>query len=474
VATIVVGGLKHETNTFSTVPTRYEDMDFRRGEELVQGAAWDALRTRGHRFVPLFVAHATPSGRVTRAAFDRLLGELLDGIRAAMPVDGVLLVLHGAMEVEEIGDGETAIVAAVRSLVGKRVMIAASLDLHANLAPAAAREVELFSAYRTAPHRDEAATAERAAALLVDALERGTKPRSFLLRLPLLVGGEAAVTEVEPARSLFARLPEVDRVPGILCSSILVGCAWTDTPFATMSVLVSGTDDAVMRREAAGIASEIWRRRAEFRIDSPTAEPEAAIRRAAASPIRPVFISDSGDNPTAGAAGDSPYVLELLVRGGAQGALVAGIADPAAVDRCFSAGVGAAVNVSLGGKLDATFASPYACTARVLRLVTAEARPRRALVEVGGVHAVLQTDRRPFTELRDFASAGIAPGSYQMIVVKLGYLFPELRDYAPRHVMALTPGFGDQRLERLPYRALRRPVYPLDLDTTWEPDEEAV
>ena len=463
----------HETNTFSTLPTRAEDMLVRRGQELVSGLAWDSLRARGHEVVPLFVAHATPSGRLTRAAFTGLLGELLEGLRACLPLDGVLLELHGAMEVEEIGDGETAIVDAVRRLVGHDVMIAVSLDLHANLAPAVAREAALILAYRTAPHRDATQTVERAATLLCDALERGARPWSHLVKLPLLVAGEAAVTEVEPARSLYARLDAVDRAPGILCSSILIGCAWTDSPWSTVSVVVSGTDQSAMRREADGLAGEIWRCRAEFRIDSPTADPEDAIRIAAATPLRPVFVSDSGDNPTAGAAGDSPLMLELLVRRGTADALVAGIADSAAVERCFAAGEGATVELSLGGKLDATSARPYACIGRVLRLVEGLAgRGKRALVDIGGVHVVLQSLRRPFTELGDFSSMEIAPGRYQIVVVKLGYLFPELRDYAPRHIMALSPGFGDQRLERLPYRHLLRPVFPLDQEARWEPQKE--
>lgn len=467
VARIAVGGLAHETNTFSTLPTRLDDFRRRRGADLVSGPAWDELRARGHELLPLFAAHAAPSGKVERHAFEALLSELIEGLRASLPLDGVLLELHGAMEVEEIGDGETAILRAVREVVGEGVVIAASLDLHANLAPAVVREAGIIAAFRTAPHRDDALTVERTASVLGRALEDGVAPKSHMVKLPLLVSGEAAVTEAEPARTLYGTLPAIDRVPGVLCSSILIGCAWTDSPFSTVSVLLSGTDGEVLRREANGLAREIWRRRSEFRIDSPTAEPGDAIRRALASAIRPVFISDSGDNPTAGAAGDSPLMLELLVRAGARAALVAGVADAEAVERCSVAGVGASVDLEVGGKLDAVFARPYACRARVVRLVGAGTE-RSALVETGGVHLVLQCGRQPFTELADFTSLGIAPGEYQLVVVKLGYLFPDLRDYAPAHIMALSQGFADQRLDRLPYRHLPRPVYPLDLDARWE------
>jgi microcystin degradation protein MlrC len=367
-----------------------------------------------------------------------------------------------------IGDGQTALLEAVRQLVGPGPLVAVTLDLHANLAPDVVALSDLITAYRTAPHRDLEETQERGAALLVDCLRRGIRPVSHLVKLPLLVTGEAAVTEVEPARSLFGRLPEVDRLPGVLTSSILIGCAWTDSRHTCVSVAVSGSDGEAVRRAAEGLAGEIWEARSRFAIDSPTASIDEAIALAYASPARPVFVSDSGDNPTAGAVGDIPIFLERLVELGASDTLVAGIADPEAVRRCAEAGAGNEVTLSLGGKLDRVNASPYPARAVVVRLMPQTGEmPPQALVRVGNVHVVLQSDRRPFTELRHFTYMGLDPKDYKLIIVKLGYLFPELRDFAPAHIMALSPGFADQRLDRLPFRHLARPIYPLDPDTEW-------
>ena len=462
-ARIAVGGIMHETNTFSTVPTTYADMRISRGEELLRHPAWAAIRGRGHTLLPLLTAHATPSGPLRRPDFQRLLDELLRGIERSLPLQGLVLQLHGAMEVEELGDGETAIMRAVRDLVGPKVRIAMSLDLHANLAPEVARECAVVSAYRTAPHRDGPETVARAATLLARCLELGSDPATIMVKLPLLLGGESAVTEAEPARSLFRKLPSLDRERGILCASILIGCAWTDSPHSTVSVVVSGTDRGVIFRAANMLARDIWAKRADFRIESPCAEPEEAIRLAEASERHPVLLSDSGDNATAGAAGDTPLMLELLVRAGAQGALVAGLSDVDALARCRDAGVGATLELDLGAKLDRTNARPYRSEARVLRLGEGA-----ALLEVRGVHLAIQEARSHFTRMADFRALGIDPAAYRIVVVKLGYLFPELRDFAPAHIMALTPGFADQRLERLPYQNIPRPVYPLDADAVWE------
>jgi microcystin degradation protein MlrC len=466
---LALGGILHETNTFSTVPTTYADFRRADGDDILESlpSYRDALD-----IVPIFVAHATPSGRVTREAFDRLLLELIDGIRAAMPVDGLLLELHGAMEVEEIGDGETAILEAVRNLVGPAPIVATTLDLHANLAPICVELSDIVLAYRTAPHRDVDETRRRGVALLRDAVESARRPVTTMVKLPLLVAGEAAVTEVEPAKSLFQALPEFDRRPGVSCSSILIGCAWTDSPHTRVSAVVSGTDIDACDSVAVEIAGRVWAARRSFHIDSQTAALREAIDLAAASTKQPVFISDSGDNTTAGAAGDLPTVLRYLVERGVHGALVAGIHDPQSVAHCFEAGVGGEVELTIGARLDSVHDSPYRCRATVSGLDDEHEFPPRALIQVGPAAAVLQTNRRPFTELRHFETLGVDPESYRIIVVKEGYLFPELRDYARHHIMALTSGFGDQRLEELPYRTLTRPIFPLDPDVSWEPGNE--
>ena len=471
---IAVGGWLHETNTFSTMATEYDDFYFTRGDDVLAAETWQIFAREGHDLFPLVRASTHPSGRLTRDCFDRIGGELLDGIRAALPLDAIFLGLHGAMEVEGLGDGEGAILREIRAITGPEVFICGTLDLHGNLSPEFVGATDFLTALRTAPHRDGEETLKRGVELMMHCLESGIRPVTELVKLPLLVPGEAGVTEVEPAKSLFGRLPEMDRVPEILVSSIMIGCAWTDSPHTTVSVLISGMDRQAVRREAYDLAEAIWARRSEFKLDMPAAPTDETIQAALEAPEAPVFISDSGDNTTAGGAGDSPFFLQRLIASGAENAVVAGITDPEAVRKCFDAGEGAEVELVIGGRLDTTFSEPFATRARVMRLVEdAGADGPRVLVEIRGVEVVLQSDRGPFTQLGNFERMGIEVGQKKIVVVKLGYLFPELRDYAPKGLMALSPGFGDQRMDRLPFAVLKRPIYPLDQDTKWERPEDS-
>src|SRR5436305_8678093 len=190
---IAVGGISHETNTFSTLRTGQEEFFVRRGEEIVRGEFWDAYRSQGIEFAPTLTAGAAPHGLVRRDAYLALKAELLERLGQALPVDGVYLSLHGAMEVEEIGDGESDLAGAIRERVGERVPIVASLDLHGNIAPAFVAATDLLTALRTAPHRDGEETRRRALDHLVRCVREKLRPVAVMITLPLLLAGESAV-----------------------------------------------------------------------------------------------------------------------------------------------------------------------------------------------------------------------------------------------------------------------------------------
>ncbi len=468
---IAIGGIRHEANTFSPVRSEYGDFHTCRGRELLDKAVLGMEGSDQVDFVPLFVASALPSGPVAREAYLQLKGELLAGLRKALPVDGVYLDLHGAMEVESLGDGESDLVASVRAVVGTGPLISVSLDLHGNISPELVDGSDMLTALRTAPHRDGDETRRRALRNLVRALVRGVRPAAALVKVPLLLPGEAAMTDVEPARSLYARLPEIERTPAVVDASLLVGCAWTDGPFTSASVIVVAEEDAELaRRQAVFLAREVWERRAEFSFGQETATIDGAIRAAMESSAGPVFISDSGDNVTAGAAGDLPVTIGRLLVLGAQGALVAGLCDRESVRMCAAAGEGSDVDLAVGGKLDKAHGGPLPLRARVLRLIQDPGgRIGMATVRVQGVTIVLTVDRRLFLNRKSIAASGVNPVDQRIVVVKQGYLFPDLADHAPRAIMALTPGASDLRIENLPYEHIHRQVYPLDGEFEWEP-----
>ena len=469
---IAIGGIAHETNTFFPIPSGKRDLVIRRGEQILpEGELKQLYHDHGVELIPTLQAGwPTVSGLVTREAYLTARDEMLDRLQASGPLDAICLSLHGAMEVEEIGDGESDLAVAIRSVVGGDVLISVSLDLHGNVTPELVEAADILTALRTAPHRDIPATRLRQASLTIRALKEQLRPQTVLIPVPLLLPGEKVVTEVEPAASLYAMLDEIDRAPGMLTASVMVGFAWADVPHASASVVAVGeAERAVAEEQAIELAEELWNQREQFAFDVETCSVDASIDRALASSIRPVFISDSGDNPTAGATGDIPLFVERLLAKNVPDAVVGAIADAEAVETCAAAGPGAQVTVAIGGKLDTLHGRPLPVTGRVVFL--AEGRPpETAVLRVEGVDVILTAQRRAFTTRESFAEAGIDIRSREIVVVKLGYLFPALRDIAPRAIMALSPGVSNEVIEDLPYRHVRRPIYPLDRDFEWRPD----
>jgi microcystin degradation protein MlrC len=475
---IAIAGIAHEALTFAPIQATLADFDVWRGDEVLEfpGVA-DAVAQLGFEPVPLLVAQThTPGGPVELATYLNLRRQMLEALRAVGEVDGVCLVLHGSMLVEQLGSGETDLAREVRAVVGPDVLIAARLDLHAILTDDFARTVDVWAGYRTAPHRDAPETFQRAAARLVRAFDARQRPRPVFVRLPLLLPGENATTDAEPMRTLLRQAAEVEHQPGILAVEILVGFGWADAPHsgASVTVFAESAESLPKAREAAvQLAVAMWAERAAFQIPMEVAPSvDEAIDRALAAQQTTVFVTDTGDNPTAGAPGDVPYFLSRLLARQVPDAVVAGLCDAEAYQACADAGVGATLTLSLGGKLDTAHGPPLTVTGVVEHLYGPAAEQRGvaiATLRVGGVWILIPAQRRAFYNLADFQHAGVDPLAHRLVVVKLGYLFPELRDIAPREILALSPGCSDLNLSRLPFEHVVRPIYPLDLNCQWQP-----
>jgi len=471
---IAIGGLDQETNTFSPFRTEYKDFVFLRGDAMIEERLGHPWPDQDVELLPTFVAWAHPGGLMHRATYEGIREKLVRELQQALPVDGVYLDLHGATEIEEVGDGETDLVHAIRSIVGDDVLICVSLDLHGNISPAMVDSADIVTAFRTAPHRDDQETRQRALRHLVRALRESLNPVSVMIKPPLLLIGEEAITDVDPARTLYARLEETEQIPGIMDASLLIGFAYGDTPYTSTSVIVVGERDGELAHQyAAALAQEVWARRHDFGFGVEAVSVDEAIREALNATERPVFITDAGDNVTGGGGGDIPLFVERLLTVRAEDALVAGLADAEAVQQCVEAGEGAAVRLSIGGKLDPVHGRPLEVTGLVERLSIGPGVPSRlpttALVRVGGVRVILTMDRRPLLDRISIQAAGVDLMQQKIVVVKQGYLFPDLSDFAPRAIIAFSSGAVNFHLAELPYRNLLRPIFPIDPDVAWDP-----
>lgn len=467
---IAVGGIHTECSTSSPVLMQVEDFRVLRGDDLLSAEYFSFLKADDIEHLPLLHARAVPGGPLARHTYEAFKAEFLELLRKSLPLDGLYLAMHGAMNVEGMDDAEGDWISAARTVVGPDIPVAASYDLHGNVTQNIIDQLDIFAGYRTAPHIDVRETMLRAWSMLVKTLRTGERSGVVWAPVPVLLPGERTSTEDEPAKSLYLQLPQYDARPGIWDANLMVGYVWADEPRGTACAVVTATDAAEAQRVAAEIAHGYWDARGIFQFGPVTGPLEDMLEIAEKTETQPVILADSGDNPTGGGVGDRADVLKALMDRDFQGAVIGGITDRPAVEACFAAGMGAVLTLKIGGSLDP--ASPSVETvATVVRLdddagIESE---RQAVVTIGGITLILAAKRRPYHKLADFARHGIDPHTVRLLVVKSGYLSPELAPIANPNLMALTDGVINQDIERIRNTRRSMPCYPFAKDFDYSP-----
>ena len=467
---IAVGGIHIECSTYNPVLNEEKDFRITRDGALLAAPYFKFLQDYPATFLPTVHARAIAGGPVSRATYEKFKAEFLAGLEAQKPFDGLYLPMHGAMYVEGMEDAEGDWIAAAREAVGEDCPISVSYDLHGNVSQKIIDAIDMFSTYRTAPHIDTEETMRRSVAMLIKTLQTGVKPTLLWAPVPVVLPGERTSTEDEPAKSLYARLPGIDEIEGIWDSSLMVGYVWADEPRATAAVIMTGTDQSVLEREAKKLAQAYWDARQEFVFGCETDTVKACVTKAIASPTRPVVLADSGDNPTGGGVGDRADVLAELIAQYADGVIVAGIADLPATEAAFNAGVGSRLSLTLGASLDHASPQVKGEFEVVLLLDALAPADRQAVLRNGGIDIVVSARRRPYHNISDFTALGLDPHNANIVVVKSGYLSPELAPIASPNLMALSNGVVDQFVERLPRLRKVRDTFPFDKDFAYTPE----
>ncbi|HET8626358.1 MAG TPA: M81 family metallopeptidase [Thermomicrobiales bacterium] len=490
-------GYYHETNTFSPTPTdyaRFERSGILRGEAIVREHATAQSTVAGFlelggepgiEVVPLMFASTGPLGLITKDAYDRLTGELLDLLATRGPWDGVLLALHGAAVSEEHPDADAAFTERVRALVGPDLPVGVALDLHANLTERLVANSTVTILYRTNPHLDARARARECGDLIVRTIRGEIRPAQALETPPLVVNIVRQCTGEEPMRGVEADVDAVIARPGILSAGVAMGYPYADVPGLGMAFLAIADGDPVAARDAARwLAERAWDRRADFVGDTPS--PDEAIAMAVAFPERPVVLMDVGDNIGGGSPADSTVLLEAALRLGARDYLQT-LYDPEAVRACIAAGVGATVTLAVGGKTDDRHGAPVTVTGRVR--VIADGRfedprpthggwrffdggPTVGLECPDGYTLVLTSERIGNTSIEQMYSLGIRPEEKRIVVAK-GVVSPRpaYEPIAGRIILVNTPGVTSSDLSTFTYYHRRRPLYPFEGDATYEDED---
>jgi len=444
---IAVAGFLHETNTFSPIPTRSEDFleggisspGMLSGDDILYFASEEMnnassgfLRkaaTLGMQAVPVVWAEAQPSGMMSLEVFEGVMSALEDGLRTSGPFDGVFLDAHGAMLYGDYQNGEEEILRRVRAVVGD-IPVIASLDLHANLSDGAVSLATMLIACRTYPHVDMYQTGERCAEAMRNCLA-GRKPLAVFRRIPFLMPTSSQGTGDEPCMSLFGMLERICATAGIASASLLLGFPPADSKDCGPSLIVYGDSLASAEAQADKLLTAVMEREEKFvsRLTPLSGAIELALSR---KPVqgRPVILADVQDNPGGGSGGDSVWIIEELLKRGADGVAVGMLYDPESATKAHEAGEGALVRLSLGGKILPGHAplhgeftvvklheGPVICTGPMARGMTVDLG-KAALLRIGAVLISVGSVRIQAADRAVFTMFGLDPVTMKILVLK--------------------------------------------------------
>jgi microcystin degradation protein MlrC len=486
-----------ESNTYLPLQITYEDFlqaGLTRGDDMLR--RWTGThhelagiigqsREEEFEIAPLIATFPQPGGTITASAFERIAQDLLEELKKALPLDGLLLALHGAAVSEHFPDADGEILSRVRALVGPEMPIVNTLDLHANISSEMIRHANATIAYRSNPHLDQEARGKEAAHLLARILRGEIRPVQALETPPMLIQMCRQYTSEGPARKLYQELEEVLRRPGILSTSIALGFYFADVKEMGASFLAVADNDVALAREAASVlAQSAWDKRYELVGKLPSTEE--AVRAAAEADQQPVVLMDTGDNVGGGAPGDSTVLFAEVLRQRVENALVI-LYDPESVKACVAAGPGNQVSVMAGGKVGRQGA-PVFVQGKVRVLSDgyfAETQVRHggwgeadqgitAVVETKEHHTVVLTSRRmaPMS-LEQILSLGVHPERKHILIVK-GVVAPRAayEPIASRIIVTDTPGVTCDNPRQFQYQRRRVPLFPLELDADFSRQPE--
>lgn len=485
---VLMAQVMHETNTFSKLPTDLDAFRARylhlgddvvtafKGTKSETAAFLDVAEQKGWTAIHPIAAAATPSGIVTKDAWEFLAGAV---VKAARPKpDGILLALHGAMVTETADDAEGDLLARLRAVVGRDVPIMVTLDLHANVTDRMAALASALIPYRTYPHVDQYERGRQAAELLDRTMKGEIRPATVVARRATIDGMDhGRTTSPGPMLDLMERARSFEREFGILVVGLNAGFGWADIAEAGPSVTVTVNGGSNRAQQIAEeLMDDVWERRSETTARFLSVE-QAMARVSAAPPAdKPWVLADVTDNPGGGGYGDATRLLEGMIKAGLQDAAFCPITDPQAVAACKAAGVGAEVTLAIGGKIDPAFGAPITVTGVVNHLGNGDftfdgpmwaglknSMGDVAVLKVGGIEIVLASNRFQVTDHQHFLSVGIDPTKKAVIGLKSSQHFRAAYQAIAREVLTVnSEALTNPDYTLFRYKKLRRPIWPLD------------
>ncbi len=487
---ILIAECRQEVSTFNPVASSYADFIVRRGAEFLAyhraarnevGGALDVFGSRADiETVCTYSALSITSGGTLGAAdFKRIADEMIESLRAAPPADAVYFCLHGAMAAIGEDDPEGYFLQEARKILGERIPIVASFDLHGILTDRILQQADAIVCFHTYPHVDFYETGQRAAKTLLQIMDGAARPVTARVFVPALVRGNELITSSGAIRHPVQAAQAVEASPGGLSAGLFWGNPFTDVAaLGTNSFAVIDGDAERAKREALHIAGLFWRDHERMRVPLASLADAAEIAKSAQHGT--TILVDAADATSSGASGDSNAIVRALLDAGFTGSVLAPVVDPAAVRAAFAAGVGAQVHAHVGGALDPRRFTPLSIDARVRLLcdglLQSESFGERwnagdsAVLQAGNVAWVVTTRPVSLYDRTLFWACGQDPRRFDVVVVKSPHCQPHMfRDWSARYIDVDAPGATSANLLSLGHARCARPIWPLDDGIRFEP-----
>ncbi len=451
---IAIGGISTECSSYSPLYQNKADFETIQGQALLDlvDYPFNEFNIKTH---PLFFKKSVPGGPIEKQYFKEVMEEFISEIKALGKLDGILLLMHGAMYVDGIDDPEGEWIASVRRAVGNECIISVSYDLHGQMTDKIISNIDAFAAFKTAPHIDVKDTYRRSASMLADAISQNIRPQVVWSPIPVLVSGEMSSTFVEPCKSIYKELELYNQQNDIIDCNLMVGYVWADTPRASASSIVTCTNQITGSEVCKAIAKSYWSNRYLLESDMPTGSITDALAWMSKDFS---IIADSGDNPTAGGVGDRADILEEVLKQKIRHTLFAGIASKSAYE-------------ALKDSNEFTLGGTYGGGGPSLKLKADHVFFKNdcAIASVSSTVVIITKLRRPFHNLKDFTDLKIDLKDFKTLIVKSGYLSPDLQSLSAPTFMALTSGAVNQDIKGIENNNRMQKIYPFQEFNDYSP-----
>lgn len=488
---IALGGLVHETHAFAEPHTTYADFEAQslyQGQAIIDnmggsrsgiGGMIEGSSKQDWEVIPTFYTSALPSGMVEQKSYERLVTNLVESIKAAMPLDGVILALHGAMVTEDLLDAETDILERIRAAIGSEIPIVVELDMHGNISERMLQFATTLVAFDTNPHIDSHERGLETTKIMQRILTGEIKPTAAYAQPAIIMAAQSTGTADLPLSAVHARAAEMEAEDDVIAICVMGGFGYADAPFVGPSIIVTTNNKPELAQQYANELSDLlWQERHNGLPEFYTAD--VAVARALEMEGGPIILVDSADNIGGGTPGDGTDALKAMLDANVQEGCVV-IADIEAVAICFEAGIGTEVSLSLGAKTDEWHGQPVQVTGIVKNLsdgVYPCELPdnhfaafygdtihmgRTVWLRAGGVNIIITERKTPPFDLAQLRGIGVIPEDQKMIAVKSAVAYRAAYLPIAKGVIEMdTAGLCSANLKRFPFKRLRRPIFPLD------------